>query len=79
MTARIKQDAADGFKEQYEEKFTEAKSWEDYSEKVCQDLARFKRDLEDTRHDRDNYASRLDEMLDQRQQFLSERNEYHER
>ncbi|CAL1138133.1 unnamed protein product [Cladocopium goreaui] len=79
VTARIKQDAADGFKEQYEEKFTEAKSWEDYSEKVCQDLARFKRDLEDTRHDRDNYASRLDEMLDQRQQFLSERNEYHER
>ena len=77
-TQKIRDNAVREYKEQCDEKTASALSWEDFAQKVTTQLERAKQDKEDSVIERDNTLHRYNVLYEEKQRFLSERNEFEE-
>ena len=79
VTLKIRNDAFDGFKERIVEKTIEVQKWFDYSKQVCGQLSQARSDREHAKDGQDRLREVLEQTKDDKEKFLSERNELDEK
>eukprot|EP00435_Cladocopium_sp_Y103_P015804 s1188_g3.t2 len=79
VTLKVRQDALENIEERLLEKQTEAQQWLNYSQQVCDQLSTAQTEKRHAAEDRERYGNLLEQAKDDKEKFLTERNEFEDK